>query len=1496
LSRPPFDRLRLSRQAPTWLLAATLVLGLTAARTGRAANCTWNASSTANWDASTSNWNGCGGRLPGAGDQVTFKPNGQGSNVGCILDIPIKVQQVTFANNYTATVTGGANSVTVSGNWTMNSGTFVGGSGTVSIGGNLHITSSGNFSATTGLLAVSGALQNQGTLSVAGTLYLSATNNQNHTFGGASLNQVQVGNSSTGLVGYWKLDEASGTTATDSSGTGNTGTYNSSGVAHTTSVPSSISFTDPDAVTLDGSTGYVSLGITNLPANDASQSISLWFKGTPNVSPYETMLEMASAADASAVAIGFSGSNLAVWVSGGATLVSTAAPTDGGWHQAVYVYDGTTDSLYLDGSLADSETTSAHQAGTPNSAYIGTALPNYNMFSGSLDDVRVYQRDLTSTEISQLASGLSPSAVSGKHTFQDAFACTGDFVILNGTVTGNQTLSVGGNWYNAGTYTDTGTVTMVGTSASGTITTGGSSFGALTINGYGGTYTLQDATAVTGNLTVTSGTLAGTQNVTVGGSFSNSATYSNYGTLTLTSPTNTATVKSNGARFSGVTLNAAGGTVYTLQDRLWVPGGTLTLTKGTLAAGSNTLHVGALSIGTGVYSGASATLILDGTSSQTLPTGVTTFGSLRVEDPSENNLVGYWKLDEANGTWLQDLSGNGNTGTLSGSGITWSTASVPSTITFDDYASAAFDGSSGYASLGTTGLPATNGAVTISAWVKLGSASGNQDFVTLSGSGTYLRFGLRGGSFAASSAMAGITGPSATTGAWHHLAYTYNGSVDSIYVDGVATTGSFTHQSGATTAAWMGTLDGATELFNGSMDDVRIYNAALSASQISQLAAGRYANTGGIATVTLGANTTVAGLLALDDGILGSSGKTMAAGATGPTAALVNTGTYTVGSAAQTFSGGLTVQPSGVLTLASSGGSVNVASSKTLTVDGTLNASTTGATIQSVSGTYTFKVGSTATATPTVSISGLTVKGTNGGLQIGATTGATTTVSELDNVKFSGGTGAQYLLVNAKSMYLTSSGCTFDAGVATGATTKAVTAVGNGTADGETRAIFGNTTCATNWANSASDTSCGTAAKSDDDANNDGVGDNPSTNGAVVQMVRAAETDTAGSVIGFPSSAFDWNTFTYYSTYVAFHNASGGSSDVVYVRDESGNPLYSWTVPTAGETISGTPQWITTGSKHYLYVATTAGHVYRLVDTGTGTTSGTLTLDSSGAWSTNPFNCSCTISTPLAMDASNLYWGSTTSGKNFWTLGQSTESNPTPVAITPAVTNAGLSIATINGTTYAYMGVTGNMLKIGTASQSIVATNSSPGSASIFGRIVLGYGKSGTWRAYAGDSGGTMWALDATSGFATAGGLWSYATANGIQSSPYYDHDTDTLHYGTQGGTIIVLNGASGTTLNAGYPYTPAGGSGDPIQAAPLYYGGVLVVGSTGGKLYFLDRNTGTGVSLIRQYAFGPSESVSGIGFDPNVNRYMVSTASSSSNDGRLYYFDLVADPTPGSI
>ncbi len=186
----------------------------------------------------------------------------------------------------------------------------------------------------------------------------------------------------------------------------------------------------------------------------------------------------------------------------------------------------------------------------------------------------------------------------------------------------------------------------------------------------------------------------------------------------------------------------------------------------------------------------------------------------------------------------------------------------------------------------------------------------------------------------------------------------------------------------------------------------------------------------------------------------------------------------------------------------------------------------------------------------------------------------------------------------------------------------------------------------------------------------------------------------------------------------------------------------------------------------------------------------------------------------------------------------------------------------------------------------------------MFGRIAVGQGV--TKRVYAGDDGGNDVGASIRPPPPPSAARPSGASTppNAIKSSPYYDTGTDTVQYGTQGGTIIVLGG-TGAVLNSGATRTrPREARATRSPSAPLYYNGVLAVGSTGGKLYFLDRNTGnatTPVTIIREYQFGSSEAVSGIGFDPTANRYMVSTAS-SSGDGRLYYVDLITDPTPTSL
>jgi hypothetical protein len=1056
------------------------------------------------------------------------------------------------------------------------------------------------------------------------------------------------------------------------------------------------------------------------------------------------------------------------------------------------------------------------------------------------------------------------NAGSGSTLQATSFSMTGGNVTLPGgttTISGAFTKTGGSLTASSGTLTLTG---------SGSLTPGATtSLNNLTINASGSTYTLGSALLVGGNLTITAGTLAaGTNSIAVSGDWSNSGTFTGTGTVTLGGTSSSGVLKSGGSSFGALTMSGSGGT-YTLQDAL-VVSGNLSLTSESLTAGSFSVQVG---------------------------------GNVSVNDASgaDPTLVGYWPLDETASPAI-DSSANGDN--LAWTGSPTATTSVPSAITFTDTHSLSMSGTT--QSLATSSTLASLSAlrpttVTLSAWYKAKSVdtSGGE---LISGSNTYaLRITSTG--FAVTKRITDNTAAAdwieyrvavanVLDGNWHHVAgiiTTGTGGGTSAYFDGVATSGNYwvngtngaSQLSSSTTptasAAAVAAIDwdANTETFDlvvgnnpsatgyhfgggGScasqacaIDDVRVYNRALTSAQVAALAGGKQPGGGGA--------------------VLSLSGAT-------------------------TVSGSVSVQSTCTLALGS-GSILNVGTA--LTMDGTLTS--TGGTIQAVSGRYTFKVGSTASAVPTLNINGLTVKNTDtNGMWINASTSAVTTFTRFDKVAFSNGTaGASTALlnVNASSLYLSSNGCIFD-----GSTTYAVKLTSTASSGTGPRLLFGNATCATNGANGL----CATSEKLDDDNDNDGVV-SPST-GGIVQFIRAAESDTDGTEVGFPTAAFDWNTFTYYSTYVTFHGASSGS-DVVYVRDAAGNPLYSWTDPnlinSTNETIVGTPQWITVGSTHYLYVgvngaASNTGGVYRLVDTGSGTTSGTLTRDTSWptATGTGFFACSCTVTSPLSLDGNNVYWAATNGAQKLFGITQSAGAAIKvgwPVTAPSNVTTSAPTLVTVSGTTSLYLAATSTLATIDFST--LAWTQDAPtGIGTVNGRLSYGTSSlaatSGTSRLYAGDALGKMWAVSPSS-FSGSNSLWSYNASSAVTDSTY-DGGTDTIQFGTSTGNLVALNAGAGTAVNTSYPYSL---TSDPISTAPLYYNGVLVVGTTKGNLYFLDRNTGSstapnGVSLIKQVSFGSNESISTIGFDPNTFRYMVATSSAAAQDGRLYYFDLVTDPT----
>lgn len=207
-----------------------------------------------------------------------------------------------------------------------------------------------------------------------------------------------------------------------------------------------------------------------------------------------------------------------------------------------------------------------------------------------------------------------------------------------------------------------------------------------------------------------------------------------------------------------------------------------------------------------------------------------------------NGLVGRWKLDEGMGTSTADSSGSGNNGALTGA--TWVTAGYPGA----DYANPAalrFDGND-HVQLGTMRLPANNRAQTLSLWLNYASipdANGQVCLAITDGQagGERLKLGFKEGRLAAfkSGNPPTLVDAAPPAPGWHHLVYTYDGTTNRLYVDGTQRATSTTApDTGPASNARLGANFDGSEPFTGLLDEVRVYDRALSAAEVAMLFAG----------------------------------------------------------------------------------------------------------------------------------------------------------------------------------------------------------------------------------------------------------------------------------------------------------------------------------------------------------------------------------------------------------------------------------------------------------------------------------------------------------------------------------------------------------------------------------------------------------------------------------------------------------------------------------
>lgn len=214
----------------------------------------------------------------------------------------------------------------------------------------------------------------------------------------------------TGPVGMWKLDEGSGTRVADSSGNGNNGVL-SGGASRVPGVFGS------SGLGFDGS-GQVKVADNDVLEPPTSVTVSAWFRsdGTPGAYRY-IVAKGANGCITASYGL-YSGPNggLEFYISQDHGTEYARSPDggqgvwDGNWHLAVGTYDGSTIRLYVDGVQVASGTawpgTLEYLLPDSNDFYIG----NYpgcadHEFVGGIDDVMVWGRALSTSDIRALVSG-----------------------------------------------------------------------------------------------------------------------------------------------------------------------------------------------------------------------------------------------------------------------------------------------------------------------------------------------------------------------------------------------------------------------------------------------------------------------------------------------------------------------------------------------------------------------------------------------------------------------------------------------------------------------------------------------------------------------------------------------------------------------------------------------------------------------------------------------------------------------------------------------------------------------------------------------------------------------------------------------------------------------------------------------------------------------------------------------------------------------------------
>jgi glucose/arabinose dehydrogenase/fibronectin type 3 domain-containing protein len=209
-----------------------------------------------------------------------------------------------------------------------------------------------------------------------------------------------------GLVAAWAFGEGSGTTTADVSGNGNVGTLTSASWSTQGRYGNALSFNGTSSVVRVASSSSLDVG--------GAMTLEGWVKPTASQSGWRTVLQRQTDAyylnaSSGAGALRPAGGGTFGSGSSGTLIGPTAIPVSTWTHEAL-TYDGTTMRLYINGVEAVSKPQTGAVQSSTNPLWIGGNTPYGEYFQGLLDEIRVYRRALTASEIqSDMNTSLVPT-------------------------------------------------------------------------------------------------------------------------------------------------------------------------------------------------------------------------------------------------------------------------------------------------------------------------------------------------------------------------------------------------------------------------------------------------------------------------------------------------------------------------------------------------------------------------------------------------------------------------------------------------------------------------------------------------------------------------------------------------------------------------------------------------------------------------------------------------------------------------------------------------------------------------------------------------------------------------------------------------------------------------------------------------------------------------------------------------------------------------------